>query len=225
MQKYDIDESRGYPIPIIVPDDLGEHYLVDDVDAKMAEKQSEIDHLKQELDDAAVTIKGLHTEANKNMEELCEWMSIFAPLDDPEAAYIVHSSKYVIQRIGDFEKAEQRIKELESEATPLIDKAADFIGCSDDLKSIACIDVALDRAKRLEQRIKELEVAEEKQRDKKEYYHEEHAKEIVARLIREGRTTIIEEKPPQGSVTDPEIARKAFRATYGDRFEDYKEAT
>jgi DNA repair exonuclease SbcCD ATPase subunit len=57
----------------------------------------------------------------------------------------------------------EKIKTLETEldemiispVTPLIDKAADFIGCSDGLKSIACIDVALDQANNLREQLSE----------------------------------------------------------------------
>ena len=38
MQKYDLDNSKGYPIAEMVPDDLGDYYLVTEVDAALAEK-------------------------------------------------------------------------------------------------------------------------------------------------------------------------------------------
>jgi uncharacterized small protein (DUF1192 family) len=36
MQLYDIDESKGYPDPVIVPDDLGDYYLATEVDEQIA---------------------------------------------------------------------------------------------------------------------------------------------------------------------------------------------
>jgi hypothetical protein len=36
IQRYDIDESKGYPSPVIVPDKLGDYYLADEVDPIIA---------------------------------------------------------------------------------------------------------------------------------------------------------------------------------------------
>jgi predicted RNase H-like nuclease (RuvC/YqgF family) len=49
----------------------------------------------------------------------------------------------------------EELCEARGKVTPLIDKAADFIGCPDDLKSIACIDVALNHANKLREELRE----------------------------------------------------------------------
>jgi chromosome segregation ATPase len=49
----------------------------------------------------------------------------------------------------------EELCELRGKVTPLIDKAADFIGCPDDLKSIACIEVALNHANKLREELRE----------------------------------------------------------------------
>jgi len=36
LQRYDIDESKGYPAPVIVPDKLGDYYRADEVDSVIA---------------------------------------------------------------------------------------------------------------------------------------------------------------------------------------------
>jgi hypothetical protein len=49
----------------------------------------------------------------------------------------------------------EELCEARGEVTPLIDKAADFIGCPDDLKSMACIEVALNHANKLREELRE----------------------------------------------------------------------
>jgi hypothetical protein len=49
----------------------------------------------------------------------------------------------------------EELCELRGKVTPLIDKAADFIGCPDNLKSLACIDVALNHANKLREELRE----------------------------------------------------------------------
>jgi DNA repair exonuclease SbcCD ATPase subunit len=49
----------------------------------------------------------------------------------------------------------EELCEARGKVTPLIDKAADFIGCPDDLKSLACIDVALNHANKLREELRE----------------------------------------------------------------------
>lgn len=59
MQLYDIDESKGYPIPVIVPDDLGGYYLADEVDTEIAALK---DRLERAVRGRDAKIKELEAE-------------------------------------------------------------------------------------------------------------------------------------------------------------------
>ena len=49
MKLYDIDESKGYPVPVIVEDPLGEYYRQDEVDANIAALRTENDALHRTI--------------------------------------------------------------------------------------------------------------------------------------------------------------------------------
>ena len=50
MKLYDIDESKGYPIPVMVEDPLGEYYRQDEVDPVIAALKAEITDLNHTFD-------------------------------------------------------------------------------------------------------------------------------------------------------------------------------
>lgn len=46
MQLYDIKEDKGYPEPEIVPDELGDYYLAEEVDKQIAALNAELKKYK-----------------------------------------------------------------------------------------------------------------------------------------------------------------------------------
>ena len=46
MQLYDIKEDKGYPEPEIVPDELGDYYLAEEVDKQIAALEAQMEKYK-----------------------------------------------------------------------------------------------------------------------------------------------------------------------------------
>jgi len=149
IQRYDCEEydskfgGRTYYDHKMVADKSGEYVLYADHLAELAEKETEIAKkdeeiaaLKAERDELWQTSGELcpecgwrfviptegchHCNFTALKEKVKEPENIFSPLSDPDTAYILHSGKYVIQRLEDFEKAEARVREpsFRSESRP-----------------------------------------------------------------------------------------------------------
>jgi hypothetical protein len=108
VQLWDIDESKGYPSPEIVPDPLGGFVSEDDY-AKLSRENAEIRGINKaylaELRDYAATVEKLRADLDCTNVERVEWM---------EKAMLISKENCELQK---------KVKELKS----LVDGAMDTV--------------------------------------------------------------------------------------------------
>jgi hypothetical protein len=81
IQRYDIDESKGYPSPVIVPDKLGDYYHADEVDPIIAVLTAENGKIKKCWEYKAVMELEAENEQLREALEKIESMATIETID------------------------------------------------------------------------------------------------------------------------------------------------